>query len=165
MNKIKEKKIISKNIYVLPFSEKLNLIPEPAHWHNEQNWSKNALDFSMPKGTSILAAFDGTIFLTIDKYTKGGPDKSFLYLTNRIIISHEKGEYTDYVHLKKGLKVKKGDVVKKGQIIGYFGSTGRCTYPHLHFAVMVKLKSKWQTITHKFNIKGKIIKLQSPDLR
>jgi hypothetical protein len=53
---------------------------------------------------------------------------------NRIIIEHDNGEYSYYLHLKKGsLKVKQGDLVEKGEEIAALGHSGNSTEPHLHF--------------------------------
>lgn len=153
----------SKNIYALPFGDKLKIILRPAPYHRKNNWMVYALDFAMPNGTPILAAADGIVYLVIDIYKKRSLDKSMASKCNRIIIKHGKKEYTDYVHLKKGCEVKKGEGVEKGQVIGYSGSTGYSGYPHLHFAVMVKAKNKkWQTVVPRFKIKGKMIELESP---
>jgi murein DD-endopeptidase MepM/ murein hydrolase activator NlpD len=53
---------------------------------------------------------------------------------NLIIINHGYGYETYYAHLSK-IKVKAGDAVKGGTVIGYVGSTGRSTAPHLHYEV------------------------------
>ncbi len=69
-----------------------------------------------------------------------------------IKIKHEDNYITLYAHQSR-LKAKKGEIVKKGQVIGYVGSTGRSTGPHLHFGLykngmainpmrMVKFSSK-----------------------
>lgn len=53
---------------------------------------------------------------------------------NYVILRHEGGEHSHYVHLKQGsVKVKAGDTVKRGQVIGQLGHTGNSTEPHLHF--------------------------------
>jgi murein DD-endopeptidase MepM/ murein hydrolase activator NlpD len=71
---------------------------------------------------------------------------------NVIKIKHADNYISLYAHQSR-LKAKKGEIVKKGQIIGYVGSTGRSTAPHLHFGLyksgrainpmrMVKFSSK-----------------------
>jgi murein DD-endopeptidase MepM/ murein hydrolase activator NlpD len=153
----------SKNIYRLPFGKTESPIPKPAPYHQENKWLKYALDFAMPEGTPVLAAAKGKVYLVVDKYKKGGPDKSLAHLCNRIIIKCDNEEYTDYVHLMKGCKVKKGDYVKSGQVIGYSGSTGYVTYPHLHFSVMKRdSPGSWRTIVPRFKIGDKIVTLQLP---
>ncbi|MFZ5897168.1 MAG: peptidoglycan DD-metalloendopeptidase family protein [Myxococcota bacterium] len=82
------------------------------------------IDFGAPMGTPIGAASSGTI--TNASYV--GPTGNF------VRIQHANGIETGYAHLSRfaeGLKV--GDKVKRLQVIGYVGSTGRSTGPHLHF--------------------------------
>ncbi len=55
---------------------------------------------------------------------------------NTIILDHGQGIYTIYMHLSK-FNVKPGDIVSKGDIIGFVGSSGRASGPHLHFGVKV----------------------------
>lgn len=86
------------------------------------------LDFAAPTGTPIYAAGDGRIAYL---GTKGGYGKY-------IKIRHHAGLETAYAHMsryKKGLK--SGDRVKQGEIIGYVGTTGRSTGPHLHYEVVI----------------------------
>lgn len=57
-------------------------------------------------------------------------------LGNHVIIQHENGEFSFYLHMKTGsVIVKVGDVVSKGQEIGKLGNSGNSTEPHLHFHV------------------------------
>lgn len=81
-------------------------------------------DFGAKRGTPILAAADGKV---IYSGWKGGYGKV-------IKLQHKDGYVTLYAHQSR-LRVKKGKHVKKGQIIGYIGSTGRSTGPHLHFGL------------------------------
>jgi len=156
-------RLTSRNIYRLPFGENLNLNPRPAPYHKERIGMEFALDFPMKEGTPILAAARGTVLQVIDRYDAGGPDKSLP--ENKVNIKHKNEEYTQYVHLKKGIIVKEGNLVTQGQIIGYSGLTGYTTYPHLHFAVRIKEKdSQWKTIVPRFKIGGKISEILSPDL-
>lgn len=63
--------------------------------------------------------------------------KGFPYVMgNHIIIEHDNGEYSFYLHLKSGsIKVKNGDIIKRGQPIAALGHSGNSTEPHLHFHV------------------------------
>ena len=88
-------------------------------------------DFAAKEGTPIMASGTGTI--TRAKWCGGGG--------NCIQIKHNSTYETIYAHLKnfaKGIKV--GKKVKQGQIIGYVGSTGMSTGPHLHYEVIVNNK-------------------------
>ncbi len=89
------------------------------------------MDFSAPTGTPIYAAGNGTV-----EYA--GRFSSF---GNYIRVKHNGQLKTAYAHLhkiKSGVRV--GSRVKQGQIIGYVGTTGRSTGPHLHYEVMVHNK-------------------------
>ncbi len=77
-------------------------------------------------GTPILAAGDGAVIAT-------GNDGRYAY-GKWIAINHKNGLVTLYGHLSK-FAVSGGAQIKKGQIIGYMGSTGYSTGPHLHFTV------------------------------
>lgn len=85
-------------------------------------------DWAAPTGTPILAAGDGIVeFVGV----RGGYGK---YTRLR----HANGYKTAYAHLHRFAKgIKKGMKVRQGQVIGYVGSTGRSTGPHLHYEVLV----------------------------
>ena len=85
-------------------------------------------DFAAPTGTPIYAAGDGVIEAA--KWN-GGYGKY-------IRIRHNSTYKTAYAHMKRfGRGIKKGTRVKQGQVIGYVGSTGRSTGPHLHYEVLI----------------------------
>ena len=84
-------------------------------------------DFAAPKGTPVMASGDGVI--TRAKWCGGGG--------NCIKIKHNSTYQTVYAHLSKfALGIKNGVRIKQGQIIGYVGSTGKSTGPHLHYEVI-----------------------------
>ncbi|MAV83023.1 MAG: peptidase M23 [Pelagibacteraceae bacterium] len=85
------------------------------------------LDFAAPSGTPIFAAGNGVI-----EYIgrNGGYGKY-------IRIRHDSTYKTAYAHMKSFKKgLNKGDRVKQGDVIGYVGSTGRSTGPHLHYEII-----------------------------
>lgn len=84
-------------------------------------------DIGAPSGTPILASDSGTV--VISGYNAGG-------YGNYVTISHGNGRVTLYGHMTSRA-VASGDVVTQGQVIGYVGSTGMSTGPHLHFEVRV----------------------------
>lgn len=84
----------------------------------------NGIDFGSGRGTEIYAASNGKVVLAEFNSSFG----------NYIVIEHKDGQSTAYAHLDR-LSVSKGDIVTKGQIVGYSGSTGRSTGPHLHYEV------------------------------
>ena len=88
-------------------------------------------DFAAPSGTPIMASGSGTI--TRARWCGGGG--------NCVKIKHNSTYETVYAHMKAFAKgVKEGRKVKQGQIIGYVGSTGLSTGPHLHYEVIVNGK-------------------------
>lgn len=86
-----------------------------------------AVDYAAPKGTPVHSIGDGTVTLCGWDPSGGG---------NRIRIRHMNGYETCYMHLSGFAKgIKAGSRVAQGQLIGYVGSTGRSTGPHLDFRV------------------------------
>ena len=84
-------------------------------------------DFAAPLGTPIMASGDGKIIRA--KWCGGGG--------NCIKIKHNSTYSTVYAHMSKfAVGIKNGVKVKQGQIIGYVGSTGKSTGPHLHYEVI-----------------------------
>ena len=84
-------------------------------------------DFAAPTGTPILAAGDGTV-------VRAGPFSSF---GNYVRIRHANGYETAYAHMSRFARgMRAGARVRQGQVIGYVGTTGRSTGPHLHYEVM-----------------------------
>jgi murein DD-endopeptidase MepM/ murein hydrolase activator NlpD len=88
-------------------------------------------DFAAPKGTPIMASGNGTIQKA--GWCGGGG--------NCVKIKHNSTYETIYAHMSKFARgIKKGVRVKQGQTIGYVGSTGKSTGPHLHYEVVVNGK-------------------------
>ena len=107
----------------------------------------NGTDFAAPSGTPIMASGTGKIIRA--KWCGGGG--------NCIKIKHNSTYSTVYAHLKsfaKGIVV--GKKVKQGQIIGYVGSTGMSTGPHLHYEVHINGKA---VNSQKLNLpSGRVLK-------
>ena len=88
-------------------------------------------DFAAPSGTPIMASGSGTV--TRARWCGGGG--------NCVKIKHNSTYETIYAHMKAFAKgIREGRKVKQGQIIGYVGSTGLSTGPHLHYEVLVNGK-------------------------
>ena len=86
------------------------------------------VDWAAPIGTPILAAGNGTVI-------KAQWDSGY---GRRVEIQHANGYITTYNHMSGFARsVKEGMRVKQGQVIGFLGSTGLSTGPHLHYEVMV----------------------------
>ena len=80
------------------------------------------IDILSPAGTPVRASNSGKVALARDLYYSG----------NTIIINHGIGLFSIYCHLSK-VCAEEGESIDKGEIIGYTGSTGRATGPHLHW--------------------------------
>ncbi|MEO1041514.1 MAG: M23 family metallopeptidase [Pseudomonadota bacterium] len=89
------------------------------------------VDFAAPRGTPIMATGDGEVAIS-------GPRGSF---GNYIRLRHTGGYETAYAHLDRiAPSVRPGRQVQQGDVIGYVGSTGRSTGPHLHYEVLFEGK-------------------------
>jgi murein DD-endopeptidase MepM/ murein hydrolase activator NlpD len=87
------------------------------------------MDYAAPTGTPIWAAGDGRIDFA---GRKGG-------YGNTVIVDHGKGVTTLYAHMSRfGKSARGGRKVRQGDIIGYVGSTGASTGPHLHYEYRVR---------------------------
>ncbi len=107
-------------------------------------------DFAAPSGTPIMASGSGTV--TRARWCGGGG--------NCVKIKHNSTYETIYAHMKGFARgIKEGKKVKQGQIIGYVGSTGMSTGPHLHYEVVVNGK---KVNSQKLKLpSGKILKGKS----
>lgn len=88
--------------------------------------SHNGVDLAGPTGTPVYATADGVV----------GKAQYFGSYGNYIQIEHGGELETRYAHLS-GYTVAAGQKVRKGDLIGYIGSTGRSTGPHLHYEVRI----------------------------
>ena len=87
----------------------------------QKRWKAHlGTDYAAPKGTPIMATADG--YVIASSYTGGNG--------NYVKIKHNDTYSTQYLHMSKRA-VKKGDHVKQGEVIGYVGSTGLATGPHV----------------------------------
>ncbi len=90
------------------------------------------VDYGAPVGTPVHATADGTVTRT-GRNGGGG---------NMVTVRHTNGYETNYLHLSRyGKGVRRGGRVSQGQLIGYVGSTGLSTGPHLDYRV--KLNGRW----------------------
>ena len=86
------------------------------------------VDFAAPVGTPIVAAGNGTVEVAGTNGAYG----------NYVRIRHSGNYQTAYAHLSRfGTGMRAGRAIKQGQIIGYVGTTGLSTGPHLHYEIMV----------------------------
>ncbi len=92
----------------------------------QSNFHKG-IDFKADEGTPVYAAADGVVIVPVDADTGDG---------KTVTISHYTNINTFYAHLSE-VVVNEGDEVKQGDLIGYIGSTGTSTGPHLHFELCI----------------------------
>lgn len=88
----------------------------------------NAVDIGAARGTPVRAAAAGTIIIARNNGAWNGG------YGNYVVITHSNGTQTLYSHLSSSI-VSARQEVSKGQVIGYVGTTGRTTGPHLHFEI------------------------------
>ena len=97
-----------------------------SYYRTAKRPNHTGVDFAATKGTSILAYKSGTV-------TRASWNGGYGMC---IEIQHSNGEKTRYAHCS-GYNVSVGQTVSQGQVIGYVGSTGNSTGPHLHFEIMI----------------------------
>ena len=123
-----EKALMKTPINGARLSSKFGMRKHPILGYNKMH---KGTDFAARRGTPIMASGSGVVeraswFGAYGKYIR---------------IRHNSTYKTAYAHLSKfGKGVKVGKKVRQGQIIGYVGSTGRSTGPHLHYEVLIRNK-------------------------
>ena len=104
-------------------------IPHPGYITSRYKFRKKrphkGVDIGLNTGDAVYAAFDGVVRAALPTRMTGG-------YGNVLVIRHLNGLETYYGHLSRYI-VESGDLVRAGDLIGYGGSTGRSTGPHLHF--------------------------------
>lgn len=115
------------------FTYRIHPIYKIKHFHT-------GIDFTAPRGTDVYATGDGVV-KSVDSKSRGYGE--------HIVIDHGYGYETLYGHLS-GFNVREGQRVKRGEIIGFVGSTGTSTAPHLHYEV-IKDGEKINPINFFFN--------------
>ena len=116
---------------IQPIANKdLKHVPSGFGWRTDPIYKTGefhpGLDFCANTGTEIYATGDGVI-TTADAVMQG--------YGNHVVINHGFGYQTLYGHMSR-MAVRVGQKVKRGELIGYVGSTGRSTGPHVHYEVI-----------------------------
>lgn len=101
-----------------------NVITSPYGWRERWNRPHRGVDIALNTGDPVRCAFNGVVRIA----------KSFGGYGNLIVVRHDNGLETVYGHLSR-INVKQMQLVKAGEVIGFGGSTGHSTGPHLHFEV------------------------------
>ncbi len=99
-----------------------NFNPRRLHPVTKRIKAHRGIDYAAPTGTPVFSAGNGKVIQSA--YNK--------YNGNYVFVQHPNGIVTKYLHFSKRA-VKKGQRVKQGQTIGYVGSTGMSSGPHLHY--------------------------------
>lgn len=107
------------NLFSTPFGAKRIINKKTVSLHR-------GLDMRGKAGENIQASNRGRVMLTEELFFGG----------NTLILDHGQGIFTVYMHMS-GFNVQPGDIVSKGDVIGFVGSSGRSSGPHLHFGVKV----------------------------
>ncbi|MEI6660375.1 MAG: peptidoglycan DD-metalloendopeptidase family protein [bacterium] len=103
--------------YIWPFDKGVGRVSQGLH-------ADQAYDFAAPTGTPIHAISGGTVLIAHPTGYNGGYGKY-------VVINFDDGRQAIFGHMSK-VAVEEGDVVSQGEIIGYVGSTGHSTGPHVH---------------------------------
>jgi hypothetical protein len=114
----------------LPLETPLDPLPEGGRFGHRRviNGSPRSphggADYSVPEGTPVRAAGDGTVVMVADHFFGG----------NAVFVDHGDGLVSQYFHLSR-VDVREGQPLARGEALGAVGATGRATGPHLHFGV------------------------------
>lgn len=110
------------------------------------------IDIAAPTGTPILAAYSGQVIVA-------GPAGN---LGNAVVIAHDEARRTRYGHMSS-IAVQPNTWVEQGTIIGYVGSTGRSTGPHLHFEYWSRETGNWLAMDVSEQLRSLAVALQTPN--
>lgn len=140
-------------VYDLPYQKGKNFFVVQGYNGRFSHRGENAIDFSMPEGTPVVAAREGTVIKVVQHNVESCTEADCAQYNNYVLILHNDGSFSKYIHLKyNGSKVKAGDAVNKGDVIALSGNTGFSAGPHLHFVCFVPGFPKYKSLTTKFKV-------------
>ncbi|WP_405606976.1 M23 family metallopeptidase [Polaribacter sp. Asnod1-A03] len=146
-------KVDTSYVYNLPFKVDSQFNISQGHFGKRTHMKERALDFSLPIGTDVYAAREGIVIDVVDYNTKTCYHKDCSKYNNKIIIYHNDGSFSEYVHIDTNTaKVKIGEKVLKGQLIAKSGNIGWSSGPHLHFSVYLQNLDKRKFYETKFKV-------------
>ena len=111
----------------------INPVPTGRKTQGLHGPGRRGIDIGAPTGTTIYASAEGTVLLAKSGCAVGYKRCGGGY-GNYVIIQHPNGTKTLYGHMSK-VGTTTGSKVEQGQVVGFVGSTGRSTGPHIHFEV------------------------------
>jgi murein DD-endopeptidase MepM/ murein hydrolase activator NlpD len=146
-------------VYDLPYRGRFTVLQGFHGTFSHTGADEFAVDWTMPIGTPVHATRDGVVVAARSTMNKGGPNRSFADFANFVWIRHPDGTLGSYLHLKQGgVVVKVGDRVNGKQLIGYSGSTGFSSTPHLHFDLAQPIDGfKYRSMPMRFNTTAGIV--------
>jgi len=113
---------------MLPCAKKISGTYGDERWANGRKlWHHSGLDFAVPQGTPVLAPCAGRVAMARDTFIRQG---------TFVMLDHGAGLKTLYYHLSRR-SVDEGEEVAAGDTLGFVGSSGLATGPHLHMSVYV----------------------------
>lgn len=125
-------------VYDLPFQQGKSFVLSQGYNGKFSHKNENALDFTMPEGTDVLAARDGKIVEIVQHNSISCPTSKCNEYNNYVTIMHSDGTFSSYIHIQKNsVKFNLGDEVKRGDIIAKSGNVGWSNGPHLHFECFI----------------------------
>jgi murein DD-endopeptidase MepM/ murein hydrolase activator NlpD len=104
--------------------------------HKQHKEAHFAVDIPMPDGTPIVAVKAGVVMEVERNFSRSGWSEEYADEANYVRLLHEDETMSVYAHLAPDkVEVVAGQSVRRGQLLGYSGSTGFSTGPHLHFVL------------------------------
>ena len=131
IQKLKAQSIVGTGSYIWPlpgYSAGTRTFGNQFHPIDKVWKSHSGQDIAAPSGTTIIAADGGVVSVAATGYNGG--------YGNYVLIDHGNGRSTLYAHMSS-IAVKAGSSIRQGDTVGYVGTTGKSTGPHLHFEVRV----------------------------
>ncbi|NNE28191.1 MAG: M23 family metallopeptidase, partial [Saprospiraceae bacterium] len=112
-------------VYTLPYKKGTSHLVHQGYHGRYSHKNAYAIDFSMPVGTEVYAARGGVVANIKEDSNTGCKNPSCQGKANYLVIGHDDGSFSNYVHLKyNGILVEVGERVEQGQLVALSGNTG-----------------------------------------